>query len=326
MSEQKSLPPAILIMGPTATGKTDLAMAISDKLDCELISVDSVMVYRDMNIGSAKPDAETLARYPHHLIDIRDPANPYSAADFRDDALSIMAQATQDQRIPLLVGGTMLYYKSLLQGIADMPGANQSLRDGIMADADRLGWPALHERLQKLDPVAAEKIHPNNRQRIQRALEVCLATGKPFSSHWAQGETTEDGNMITNCPYQTIVLGLVPESREELHLRIESRFDQMLQQGFIDEVKKLYTRGDLTSDLPAIRAVGYRQVWQYLAGELDYEEMVFRGKVATRQLAKRQLTWLRSWPNVNWLTAGSQNIVDQALSITCSQLQSCNSL
>ncbi|WP_246841111.1 tRNA (adenosine(37)-N6)-dimethylallyltransferase MiaA [Hahella sp. CCB-MM4] len=303
-------------MGPTASGKTDLAMALSDQFPCELISVDSVMVYRGMDIGSAKPDPETLQRYPHRLVDIKDPAEPYSAAEFRDDALSAMAEISAKGRIPLLVGGTMMYFKTLWQGIGDMPSADPVLRQSIIDEAHQVGWPAMHAKLQQIDPAAAQKIHPNNRQRIQRALEVCLLTGKPFSSFWgAEGDSAEtDWNRgdETELPYNVLSLALAPAERPVLHERIARRFELMLEEGLIEEVQGLRGRGDLSAELPSIRAVGYRQVWEYLDGMYGYETMKEKGVVATRQLAKRQMTWLRSWPDAHWLNSTDSQLVENA--------------
>lgn len=303
-----SLPPAIFIMGPTASGKTALACALYDELDCELISVDSALVYKDMNIGTAKPTAEELARYPHHLIDIRDPSEPYSAADFREDVLRVMADVTARGKIPVLVGGTMLYFKFLLEGAADLPEANETVRKQIEDEAAEKGWPAIHEQLAQVDPESAARLNPNDPQRVQRALEVYRVTGKTLTEHWAQQQQQ-------SIPYNVVQFAICPKERKTLHERIELRFEQMLKEGFVDEVRALYQRGDLHEDLPAIRAVGYRQVWEYLDGKLSYDEMVFKGVVATRQLAKRQVTWLRSWKNLHWLESEDPKLIETALSI-----------
>ena len=291
-------PRAIFLMGPTASGKTDLAMAISDHLPVELISVDSALVYRGLDIGSAKPTPDELARYPHRLIDICDPAESYSAGRFREDALAAMEEISGRGKIPLLVGGTMLYFKALLQGMAEMPQADAGFRAEIEARADREGWPALHAELQKVDPELAEELHPNHSVRIERALEVYHLTGKTMTQLRAEQDQTSPV-----AHYRVQQLAIVPEDRSILHRRIAERFARMLDNGFIDEVKALRARGDLHKDLPAIRAVGYRQVWEHLDGDTDYDQMVAAGIAATRQLAKRQLTWLRRWPELNRIGA-----------------------
>jgi tRNA dimethylallyltransferase len=281
-------------MGPTASGKTSLAVELVQHLAAEIISVDSAMVYRGMDLGTAKPDAETLARAPHHLVDILDPAQPYSAARFRDDALRLMEQIRARGRLPLLVGGTMLYFRALFEGLSALPAADPVLRQRLAAEAQHQGWRGLHSRLAEIDPEAAARIHPHDPQRIQRALEVFELTGRPISDWHREGRQTE------SC-YQYVKLALVPPQREQLRARIESRFQQMLAAGLVAEVRALYERGDLSRELPAMRAVGYRQVWDYLAGELTEQEMVEQGIRATRQYAKRQLTWLRSEPGLHWL-------------------------
>lgn len=302
------LPPAIFLMGPTASGKTALAMHLFDKLPCELISVDSALIYRGMDIGTAKPEPELLESYPHRLIDIRDPAESYSAAEFRDDALAAMADISAAGKIPVLVGGTMLYFNALQKGLARLPEANAKLRAELEADAARLGWPAMHARLAELDPAAGERLKPTDSQRIERALEVVLLTGKPISEHWAEQATAA-------LPYNLVPIALMPGDRSRLHQRIEQRFEQMLAQGFEEEVLRLHERGDLNADLPSIRCVGYRQMWDYIEGRLDYDEMKYRGIVATRQLAKRQLTWLRGWSGVHWLDSESDKLLNSALKL-----------
>ena len=294
-----SLPPAIFLMGPTASGKTDLALALARVLPCELISVDSALVYRGMDIGTAKPDRATLDAFPHHLVDIRDPAEAYSAADFRRDALAAMADITARGRIPLLVGGTMLYYKALLEGLADMPGADAEVRAELEARAERDGLVALHAELQAVDPQSAARIHPNDPQRLVRALEVWRVSGMTMTQLRAQQHdaASQDGGL----PYTVAQLAIAPAQRQTLHERIAQRFDLMLEQGFVAEVERLHRRGDLHGEMPSIRAVGYRQVWDHLEGRLSAAQMRERGIVATRQLAKRQFTWLRSWQNVQWL-------------------------
>jgi len=282
-----SLPPVICIMGPTASGKTDLAIYLRQHLPLDIISVDSAMVYRGLNIGAAKPSAEELLKAPHRLIDVVDPSEVYSAARFRSDALSEMSEITQAGRIPLLVGGTMLYFRALLNGLSDLPAADDKIRDMLELQAKKIGWSMMHQRLAEVDPDAAARIHPNDPQRIQRALEVYEVSGMAMS-HLQQQQKSEP------LPYNVLKLALIPSDRSMLHQRIKTRFEQMLDQGLISEVKTLLERGDLHKDLPAIRAVGYRQIWDYLEDRIDYTEMVDKGVIATRQLAKRQLTWLRS--------------------------------
>ncbi|MEW5944132.1 MAG: tRNA (adenosine(37)-N6)-dimethylallyltransferase MiaA [Pseudomonadota bacterium] len=278
-------------MGPTASGKTGLAIELAQQLPCEIVSVDSALVYRHMDIGTAKPDAATLAAAPHALIDIIEPTQSYSAAQFREDALRLMAEITARGRIPLLAGGTMLYFKALAQGLSDLPQADPALRAELDEKAQRLGWPALHAELARLDPVTAARLKPTDAQRIQRALEVCRLAGRPMSELVGR----EDAVRL---PYDVAAVALVPGDRAELHRRIAQRFDAMLRQGLIEEVRGLKARYPLSPDMPSMRCVGYRQVWQYLDGEYDFDTLRDKGIAATRQLAKRQLTWLRSMPNV----------------------------
>ncbi len=279
-------PLAVFLMGPTASGKTALACALSDRFALELVSVDSALVYRGMDIGTAKPDAAMLARYPHRLIDIRDPAEPYSAADFRQDATAAMLDITSRGRVPLLVGGTGLYFRALQQGLSQLPEADATIRERLSEEATTIGWPALHARLQQRDAVAAARIGPNDAQRIQRALEVIELTGRPLSEQ-------QQGGSGQRFPWRVLKLALLPSDRGPLHERIAQRFDAMLAAGFLDEVRALRARGDLHADLPAIRAVGYRQAWEHLDGQTNAAEFRDRGVFATRQLAKRQITWLR---------------------------------
>ena len=290
-------PISIFIMGATATGKTDLAIDIYNELAVDLISVDSALVYRGMDIGTAKPDAQTLAKAPHHLIDIIDPAEVYSAGQFRDDALKLIQQSVTEQRTALLVGGTMMYFNSLQKGMAKMPVVDESVKQAIELEEKEKGILAMHERLKKVDPVSAERIHPNDPQRIKRALELYDFTGKTLTQFWQEQER----NNIAAFPYRRIKIALMPEDRVELRKRITLRLDNMLQQGFIEEVETLFKRGDLRPEMPSIRAVGYRQVWAYLAGDYGYDEMREKAIIATAQLAKRQMTWLRKETECNFI-------------------------
>ncbi|GFZ59850.1 tRNA dimethylallyltransferase [Pseudomonas amygdali pv. eriobotryae] len=311
-----ALPPAIFLMGPTAAGKTDLAIELSKVLPCELISVDSALVYRGMDIGTAKPSKAQLAEYPHRLIDILDPAQSYSAADFRSDALAAMAEITARGNVPLLVGGTMLYFKALLHGLADMPAADAQVRAQLEADAQAYGWQSLHDQLAVVDPVSAARIHPNDPQRLIRALEVYRVSGMSMTAHREQqtAQSTEAAaSGRQQLPYTVANLAIAPADRKVLHQRIALRFEQMLDQGFLDEVLALRSRGDLHSGLPSIRAVGYRQVWDHLDGKLTRDEMQERGIIATRQLAKRQFTWLRSWEDLHWLDSLASDNLSRAL-------------
>lgn len=291
-------PDAVLIMGPTASGKTDLALALADERPCALISVDSALVYRGMDIGTAKPSAEVLAKYPHALIDILDPLDSYSAAQFREDALTRMAQAVECGRLPVLVGGTMLYYRTLLTGLAAMPPADAAVRAELERRLAEEGLQALHEQLRSVDPESAGRIHANDSQRILRALEVWQVSGETMTQHHLrqQQQTTS-----FTLPYTVHAFAIAPRSRALLHERIAQRFDLMLQQGFMEEVEQLVRRGDLHAGLPSMRSVGYRQAWDYLHGQGTFEQMRDKGIAATRQLAKRQFTWLRSWPQLDWI-------------------------
>ncbi|CAN7201605.1 tRNA (adenosine(37)-N6)-dimethylallyltransferase MiaA [Paraburkholderia sp. DD10] len=282
--------PVACLLGPTASGKTAAALALAARRPVEIISVDSALVYREMDIGTAKPTAQELAAAPHHLIDIVDPANAYSAAEFRADALRLLGEISARGRVPLLVGGTMLYYKALTQGLNDLPPADAELRASLDADAAREGWPAMHARLAALDPVTAARLAPNDSQRIQRALEVFMLTGQPMSALLAAPARVDNAASA----WRFVPVALEPSDRSMLHARIEKRFDAMLAGGFVDEVVKLRERGDLSPEMPSMRCVGYRQVWEYLDGAVDYPTMRDKGIFATRQLCKRQLTWLRS--------------------------------
>ena len=280
-------PPSIFLMGPTASGKTGAAVELFQRLPIEVISVDSALVYRDMDIGTAKPDAATLAQAPHHLIDVIAPTEAYSAAQFRADALRLMAEITARGKVPVLVGGTMLYFKALQGGLGDLPVANPEIRARLDAEALKHGWPAMHAKLAKIDPVTAARLKASDSQRIQRALEVCEISGKTMTQLFAE-QTSQA------LPYRLLKLALVPSDRSVLHQRIATRFNEMLEAGFIDEVRALKTKyPSLHSNLPSMRCVGYRQAWQYLDGEFGLDELREKGIIATRQLAKRQLTWLR---------------------------------
>ena len=288
-------------MGPTASGKTDLAIDLCQHFDTEVISVDSALVYKGMDIGTAKPNAEELAKAPHRLIDIIDPAESYSMADFRSDALAHIKELHAQGKVPLLVGGTMMYFKGLLEGLSPLPEADEAVRAQLENEAKEQGWPALHQQLQQIDPQAAAKINANDSQRINRALEVYRISGKTM--------TELQQNKAQALDFPVYQFAIAPSDRKVLHQRIEKRFKIMLEQGFENEVLSLYNRDDLHPDLPSIRCVGYRQMWDYIAGEIDYDEMVFRGVAATRQLAKRQLTWLRGWSDLTWLESGdSENL------------------
>lgn len=288
-------PLAILLMGPTASGKTDLAVELVRRLPCDIVSVDSAMVYRGMDIGTAKPGSEILAEAPHRLVDILDPRESYSTARFRDDALAAMAEIHGRDRIPLLVGGTMLYFRGLQQGLAALPGADPRVRQTLLDDAERLGWAAMHARLASLDPVSAAQIHPRDPQRIQRALEVHAITGRPMS------DLIRDAKAAEPFPYRLLKLVRAPSERRILHDRIERRFLGMIDQGLVDEVAGLMARGDLHEDLPSMRCVGYRQVLKYLIGDGTWDDLIYKGVVASRQLAKRQLTWLRAESDCQWI-------------------------
>lgn len=291
-------------MGPTASGKTHLAVKLVQHFPFEIISVDSTLVYRQMNIGTAKPDEAILKIAPHHLIDIRDPKDTYSAAQFREDALHEIKNIEAHGKIPLCVGGTMLYFQALQKGLAVMPSADSHTRDQLSAEAAQKGWPALHARLETIDPLAAKRIHPNDAQRIQRALEVYLLTGKNITS-WQK----EQKNGLLDYKIHTLIVA--PVERSILHARIEARFKQMLKEGLIEEVKKLYARHDLSGQMQSLRSVGYRQVWEYLAGQYSFDEMQEKAIAATRQLAKRQLTWLRHWPDALWFDSEASDLYEQ---------------
>jgi len=285
-------------MGPTAAGKTDLALALAEKYPVEIISVDSALVYRGMDIGTAKPEPEVLQKFPHHLVDILDPTQAYSVGQFRDDALKLMADITSRGKVPLLVGGTMLYFKALQHGMSDLPPADPDLRVKLEAEVAEQGLAHLHARLEKIDPVSAKRIHVNDPQRLQRALEVYQLTGKSLTEL-----TVESGKPL---PYDVTKLIVAPFERKVLHQRIADRYQKMVERGFVNEVKKLYQRQDCHPQLPSIRAVGYRQAWSYLDGDYDEDTFVYKAIVATRQMAKRQLTWLRAQQDGVWFDSSMQ--------------------
>lgn len=287
----------ICLFGATATGKTALSLELAKRFHCELISVDSTCVYRGLDIGSGKPTCEELSAIPHHLVDVCDPAIPFNASKFKALAQKAIAKIHQKGKTPLLVGGTMLYFKVLMHGLSPIPQASPWVRAKLLKQADDKGWAYLHEQLNSVDPLSAQRIHPNDQQRIQRALEVYQLTGKPLSSFFNQEHQKGEDE------YQSLSFGLVAEggTRNVLHQKIEQRFDDMLKKGLIEEVKVLYSRGDLSLNAPSMRAVGYRQVWQYLHQEVTFEQMREKAIAATRQLGKRQLTWLRSWPDAKMM-------------------------
>ncbi|QUX92209.1 tRNA (adenosine(37)-N6)-dimethylallyltransferase MiaA [Marinomonas sp. A3A] len=299
-------PHVVCLMGPTASGKTGLAVELAEQHNFEIISVDSALVYKGMDIGTAKPDAALLARAPHRLIDIIDPLESYSAADFVLDAVEHSKEIIAKGKTPLLVGGTMMYFNALQKGLAEMPQADAELRALIEVEAAEKGWGSLHEELQTFDPEAASRIHPNDPQRLQRAIEVYRLTGKTMTQFWAQQEAV-------SLPFDMINMAVMPKERSVLHERIEQRFYDMMDQGFLAEVEGFYHRGDLTVDMPSMRCVGYRQLWQYLDGVDLLDDAIFKGVVASRQLAKRQLTWLRGWEDLMIFDSLSKDLVPEAL-------------
>ena len=305
MADSKVLPPAILLLGPTASGKTGLALELAARFPLDIVSVDSAQVFRDMDIGTAKPDRKTLARYPHRLIDLITPEERYSAARFRTDALREMAEIASRGRVPLLVGGTMLYFKALREGLADLPQADAALRAEIDAAAAANGWPALHAELARLDPVTAARLKPTDAQRIQRALEVVRLGGKPLDAWFA-------AQRAAPLPYRVLALALLPQDRAVLHQRIAARYADMLGAGLVEEVVDLRRKYRLNADLPSMRCVGYRQVWEMLEGRLPPVELLDRGVFATRQFAKRQLTWLRSMGGIELVDPLESDHIAQA--------------
>lgn len=305
---KNNFPKIPCLMGPTASGKTDLAFALAKHQDLEIINVDSALVYRDMDIGTAKPSTEELQHVPHHLINIRDPAEIYSAAQFRQDAIKCIEDILNRGKMPLLVGGTMMYFHALQSGLAEMPAANAETRAALLNQIHTQGLNSLYEELQRVDPHAAARIKPTDSQRIQRAVEVFRLTGKNLTT-WVQEQTAEI------LPYHFINIALVPEDRSLLHERIAIRFNKMLKKGFLGEVERLYSRPDLHSDLPSMRAVGYRQAWDYLAGCSSFDVMHERCIFATRQLAKRQLTWIRGWQDLQLFNSEAANLVQHVLMV-----------
>ncbi len=310
-------PPVAFLMGPTGSGKTDLAVELVERLPLEIINVDSALVYDGLDIGAARPAPEVLEKAPHRLMGFRDPAKPYSAAEFRRDALREIADIQAGGRVPLLVGGTMLYFSTLVRGLAPLPEADPKVRARLDAEARELGWPALHRRLAEVDPETAARLGPRDRQRLQRALEVHELTGIPLSRHHRVHR--KDAKLLDNSgesppdfPFTLVSMALAPASRAVLHERIALRFRKMLEQGLVEEVEGLLRRGDLDPELPALRAVGYRQVRQHLEGQYDRREMEERAIAATRQLAKRQLTWLRKWPQLHWIDSDAPDRLEQA--------------
>lgn len=308
-----ALPPAIMLMGPTASGKSALALEIARRFDCEIVSVDSAQIYRHMDIGTAKPSTEERARVAHHLIDIVEPHESYSAARFRDDALIAMREIVERGNIPLLVGGTMLYFKALTEGLNDLPEADPTIRLVIDTMAEEKGWPGLHEDLRRVDPQSAGRIKPNDAQRIQRALEIFYITGKSMSALLSKPK-------YVYLPYRICPLAIAPRNRDWLHARIEERFEIMLELGLISELRNLRRTYALDPDMPSMRCVGYRQVWRYLDGEYALGTLREKAVVATRQLAKRQLTWLRATRDLRWLESTSENLMEDAAAIVRSHL------
>lgn len=305
--------PIICVAGPTASGKSASVLALAKYLPIEIINVDSATIYRGMDIGTAKPSLSEQALVPQHLLNIKDPSESYSAADFYQDTLQLIEAIQARQHIPILAGGTMMYYKILREGLHTLPAANGTVRAELENEAAQIGWPAMHQKLKKLDTITANRLSPNDSQRIQRALEVILLTGKPLSTLFSEQKNID-------IPYQFITISLETEDRSRLHTRIAERFMLMMEKGFLEEVKLLYQRDDLHANLPSIRCVGYRQLWAHLAGEIKLDTAIEQGIAATRQLAKRQITWLRSQPNRIKIDCFSDNVAEKVLNITRAQL------
>ena len=308
MSTVEPLPRAVFLMGPTVAGKTSLAMQLYDSLPCELISVDSALIYRGMDVGTAKPTLAEQQRYPHHLIDIIDPTQSYSAGQFRSDALALMQDISARGKLPILVGGTMMYFNALLKGLAVLPDGSDEIRAQINSLAEQQGWPAVHAQLARVDSSSAARLAPNDAQRISRALEVFKLTGQSITEHWKKQQ-------VEPFPYDVLNLAVMPSDRKVLHLRIENRFHKMLKEGFVEEMQSLYDRGDLNKNMPSIRCVGYRQYWMYLNREIDHSTMIDKSIIATRQLAKRQITWLRSWQDLHWLDPQAVELTARVLKL-----------
>lgn len=315
MPNANQLPPAIAIMGPTASGKSHIAMEVAKHYPVEIISVDSAQVYRQMDIGTAKPDAAALANVPHHLIDLIDPTERYSAAQFRSDALDAMQQITQRGKIPLLIGGTMLYYRALFDGLSALPAADEALRKQLDEEAKNIGWPAMHMKLNTLDPTTAARLKPTDSQRIQRALEVCHLSNMPMSA-------LLDQPLNADLPFQFTNIALIPSDRKTLHLRIAERFDVMLSEGLVNEVQSIREQFNVNANTPAMRCVGYRQVLMFLDNEIKQAEMREMGIIATRQLAKRQLTWLRSMKSddINTFDCLADDLITQVRTFLASRI------
>ncbi|PKG40767.1 tRNA (adenosine(37)-N6)-dimethylallyltransferase MiaA [Psychromonas sp. Urea-02u-13] len=302
-----NFPTVLFLMGPTASGKTDLAIRLATECNCEIISVDSALIYKQMDIGTAKPTIEELDKAPHALVNIIDPLAAYSAGDFRDDAIRLMHEIIGRGKTPILVGGTMLYYKALVDGLSPLPSANPAIREALEKEASEFGWQHMHDQLAEIDPVSAKRIHVNDPQRLSRALEVYRISGQSMTQ---LTEVKSDP-----LPFNFKQFAIAPSDKKVLHERIERRFNLMLAAGFEQEVERLRARGDLHLDLPSMRCVGYRQMWEYLDGKMDHEEMIFRGVVATRQLAKRQMTWLRGWKTeITWLESSDESNFDKCKS------------